>query len=568
MTRTTTHIIIATTILSLFPCLSTTALANNNETVDVDVVFPDDPNYFESIQPNYDLPPHLWYEPDSVFYPSSALELQSFLSQHSASNNATAALSPIGGAHGSLGYAFSGFDAAVSFRNMSKIGSIDEENLQITIQAGATLGDLIQALNGTGYMTAVGTCAGVGVSGWHLGGGYSMFSKQLGLGVDNVKSMTVMLPNATEVVATPTSHPDLYWAMRGAGHQSFGWMMDVTIGLLPLDTYVYIDLERYCTPTNLTECAEIMHTWQEFFYSPQVEESDLTSYYWFFQPVDDQGNFSLQFIFGYLSDSVEAIEEMKAILDPFVQYLQDTDGHFGTSGYRIGQFADYTDLAGGTVDSYIGIESPFYEPKLGLYLERNMTVENWEVIVDAFMIQHAELQKNNPRMQPAVVVGFEAYSGDMVNKATDYNAHFQRDGTAGNLMIDLFTYTEEKPGIDQSVEDAWDAGIAFLEGLYKENDDGTSGLFDDFLYKHDGVFQAYANYKFAEYGEGDDRWPALESYYGGNVCRLVEVKKMYDPTVMFDFPQGIPVYAPEGKCGNVTESDDNSASEVSYGGKG
>ncbi|KAL3934151.1 MAG: hypothetical protein SGARI_003515, partial [Bacillariaceae sp.] len=383
-----------------------------------------------------------------------------------------------------------------------------------------------------------------------------MFGKSLGLGADNVKSMTVMLPNATEVIANSTSHPDLFWAMRGAGHQSFGWMTSATIGLLPLDTYVYVNLEKQCTADNITACAEILHTWQEFFYSDAVEESDLTSYYWFFQPIQD-GNWSLQFIFGYLSDSDEAIEEMESVLDPFVQFLNTTAGHFESSGYLLGQFADYTDLAGGTVDSYIGIESPFYEPKLGLYLQRDMTIDNWEVIVDAFMIQHAELQEANHRMQPAVVVGFEAYTGAMADKPTDYNAHFQRDGTLGNLMVDLFTYTEDKPNISQSVEEAWDAGIAFLESFYKESQDGTPGLFDEFLYKHDGVFQAYTNYKFAEYGEGDDRWPALQSYYGDNVCRLVEVKKMYDPNMEFDFPQGIPSYAPKGMCGNTT--DDNSA---------
>ena len=52
-----------------------------------------------------------------------------------------------------------------------------------------------------------------------------MFSKKLGLGADNVKSMRVLLPNATEVDASPSSNPDLFWAMRGAGHQSFGWLL-------------------------------------------------------------------------------------------------------------------------------------------------------------------------------------------------------------------------------------------------------------------------------------------------------------------------------------------------------
>ena len=64
-----------------------------------------------------------------------------------------------------------------------------------------------------------------------------MFSKKLGLGADNIKSMQVVLHNGTEVVASPDLNPDLFWAMRGAGHQSFGWLTSLNIGLLALNTF-------------------------------------------------------------------------------------------------------------------------------------------------------------------------------------------------------------------------------------------------------------------------------------------------------------------------------------------
>jgi FAD/FMN-containing dehydrogenase len=128
------------------------------------------------------------------------------------------------------------------------------------------LDDVVNFLNGTGYMTATGSCPTVGVPGWHLGGGYSVFSKLLGLGADNVKSMRVLLPNATEVEASPSSNQDLFWAMRGAGHQSFGWLTSLTIGLLPLETFVYINLETKCAQADIKSCAETIYAWQRFYY--------------------------------------------------------------------------------------------------------------------------------------------------------------------------------------------------------------------------------------------------------------------------------------------------------------
>ena len=143
------------------------------------IVTKGDENYNASITPAYALPTWLYYQPQSVVYPTKNEELVEIVQKM-----AKKSISPIGGAHSSFGYAFSGVDAAVSLRKMAKVGPIDEENLELTVEAGALLEDVINFLNGTGYMTATGSCPTVGVSGWHLGGGFSMFSKKLGLGAD------------------------------------------------------------------------------------------------------------------------------------------------------------------------------------------------------------------------------------------------------------------------------------------------------------------------------------------------------------------------------------------------
>lgn len=86
--------------------------------------------------------------------------------------------------------------------------------------------------------------------GWPVGGGHSILSPFYGLGksfssitthpfpheyklcqrlgVDNVLQYTVVLPNATHVIANDFTYPDIFWALRGGGAPSFGVVTSVT----------------------------------------------------------------------------------------------------------------------------------------------------------------------------------------------------------------------------------------------------------------------------------------------------------------------------------------------------
>ena len=42
-------------------------------------------------------------------------------------------------------------------------------------------------------------------------------------------------------------------------------------------------------------------------------------------------------------------------------------------------------------------------------------------------------------------------------------------------------------------------------------------------------------------GEGSNHWPVLISYYVANLLyRLLDIKHKYDPSLVIDFPQGVP----------------------------
>ncbi|SPO02039.1 related to reticuline oxidase precursor; berberine bridge enzyme [Cephalotrichum gorgonifer] len=57
----------------------------------------------------------------------------------------------------------------------------------------------------------------VGIGGHVLHGGFGMSSFTHGLALDAITALTVTLANSTTVRATASDHPDLFWALRGAG---------------------------------------------------------------------------------------------------------------------------------------------------------------------------------------------------------------------------------------------------------------------------------------------------------------------------------------------------------------
>ena len=54
-----------------------------------------------------------------------------------------------------------------------------------------------------------------------MGGGHGWLEGRHGLVADNLVEARMMLANGTFVNVSNTSHPDLFWAVRGAGH-NFG----------------------------------------------------------------------------------------------------------------------------------------------------------------------------------------------------------------------------------------------------------------------------------------------------------------------------------------------------------
>jgi FAD/FMN-containing dehydrogenase len=126
------------------------------------------------------------------------------------------ALAIRGGGHnaGGLGVAD---DALVIDLSQLRSTTVEPENHTVRADAGCTWGDVDHATVAFGMATPCGFLASTGVAGLTLGGGIGYLSRRFGLTVDNLLSADVVLADGTLVTASPSTHSDLFWALRGGG---------------------------------------------------------------------------------------------------------------------------------------------------------------------------------------------------------------------------------------------------------------------------------------------------------------------------------------------------------------
>ncbi|TGN65747.1 FAD-binding oxidoreductase [Nocardioides eburneiflavus] len=103
------------------------------------------------------------------------------------------------------------------------------------VQGGCDWGDFDHAAHGFGLATTGGIISTTGVAGLTLGGGIGYLSRAHGLSIDNLRSADVVLADGSFVTASETSHPDLFWALRGGGG-NFGVVTEMEFDLHPVDT--------------------------------------------------------------------------------------------------------------------------------------------------------------------------------------------------------------------------------------------------------------------------------------------------------------------------------------------
>ncbi len=104
----------------------------------------------------------------------------------------------------------------------------DVEHEEVYVGAGCRLGKVINTIGKLDYAIPTGTCTSVGVTGLTLGGGLGVLGRIFGLTCDSVKSIRLLTADGKIIDVDHHNHPDLFWALRGAGNGSYGIVIGFT----------------------------------------------------------------------------------------------------------------------------------------------------------------------------------------------------------------------------------------------------------------------------------------------------------------------------------------------------
>ena len=117
------------------------------------------------------------------------------------------------------------------------------ERQEVYIGAGALLGTVIEKLGAIDYAIPTGTCSSVGTGGLSLGGGLGVLGRVYGLTCDSIKSITFLTASGRVIEVNKKNHPDLFWALRGAGNGSYGIVLGFTFKMHYVPHVSYLTLK-------------------------------------------------------------------------------------------------------------------------------------------------------------------------------------------------------------------------------------------------------------------------------------------------------------------------------------
>ena len=121
-----------------------------------------------------------------------------------------------GGGHNIAGNAVCDGGMVIDLTPMKSV-RVDATTKTAWVEPGATLADLDVETQAFRLALPTGINSTTGIAGLTLGGGFGWITRKFGLTIDNLLSADVVTANGELVRASPTEHRDLFWGIRGGG---------------------------------------------------------------------------------------------------------------------------------------------------------------------------------------------------------------------------------------------------------------------------------------------------------------------------------------------------------------
>jgi hypothetical protein len=144
--------------------------------------------------------------------------------------------------------------------DVSPMTSVQVDGEVAAIGAGARLGHVYAALETLGRTIPGGTCPSVGIAGLALGGGLGILGRQYGVTSDRLTAARVVLASGEIIDCDERRHPDLFWALRGAGAGNFGVVTSLSFRTVPAPADTWSQHATW----PAADAADVIGAWQQW----------------------------------------------------------------------------------------------------------------------------------------------------------------------------------------------------------------------------------------------------------------------------------------------------------------
>ena len=163
-----------------------------------------------------------------------------------------------GGGHSVAGHSSCTGGLVIDLTRMRGV-DVDPEARVVRMQGGALWGDADRETQAFGLIVPGGVVSETGVAGLTLGGGEGWVRRKYGLTIDSLLSARVVCADGSVHTASPTSEPDLFWALRGGGG-NFGIVTSFEFRAHPLGPIVAFAGVFY----PVTEAEGVLRRWRDY----------------------------------------------------------------------------------------------------------------------------------------------------------------------------------------------------------------------------------------------------------------------------------------------------------------
>jgi len=371
--------------------------------------------------------------------------------------------------------------------------SYDRETGQAKVGAGIDMLTLTNTLAEVGVTFPMATGPSVGIAGLVQGGGVGLTSRLWGMTCDNLLDVEIVTAEGEIIHANEHDHSDLFWALRGGGGGNFGICTEFTFQTHPL-----MLVGVYNISYQWSDFEQIVDIWQKWAPFADWGLTSLISLH-VDQTIQIQGQYTAP---------PQDMPKMHSLLEPV--------------------------LSGGPVP--ISVQIMVVPARAGANMTFGVDPLNptWAISPH----DDSEIFKSTSAIATQV---FPPEAITMLKTALE-NCPPLSAPPAQPSMVQLLGGSGKLAVPAKDATAIWWRDALFIvqyDGYWTAPEDGPDTI--DWVVKTRQSMLPYAHGAYINYVDttlGPD-W--AEQYYGGNLPRLMEIKKKYDPRNFFNFPQSIPL---------------------------